>query len=516
MTELNRENVCMGENSVAAFSQAYCETDIIVPDVNPDISKVLQISANTSVVNKSCANNRITVDARAEITILYLGDDANIYNISSSQQVSHIIDAQGAKEGMYAEVEVGADNVDYTVLNSRKLNVKVLMGIDANAVSDVNANVCTSIESDEDYEVLTETITPYKTAGRITEQICVKERLEIPGGKPSADRILRVDTSLRDKNCTLTENKMMIQATLCVTAVYLSDIDGKLQTAEFEVPVTEVVAMPDVDETMRPCVKLCISKNYYKPEQDDDGDNRFIMLECIICVTAKASYNYSLNIVRDAYCVNRAVNVSRESARVNRLVAESKSQISSKDVVVLPEDMPEILQIFNITPHAYLGTAKIENGQAVIEGVIESDIMYISNEPSGPLCTHRHQQQFSHTIDLSNTGENMVCDVQIGVVHSGYTISMGREIDLRFVIEVDLNVIANENVEYLTDISIDSEQECERSKSYCIKVYFVKKGDSLWSIAKKYRITKNSLMDINNITADSEIYDGRQIMIPIL
>ena len=39
MIELNKENICMGERSVAVFSQAHCETDIIVPDVNPDIAK---------------------------------------------------------------------------------------------------------------------------------------------------------------------------------------------------------------------------------------------------------------------------------------------------------------------------------------------------------------------------------------------------------------------------------------------------------------------------------------------
>ncbi len=515
MIELNKENICMGERSVAVFSQAHCETDIIVPDVNPDIAKVLQVSANTSVLNKTCGSNRITVDARADITILYLGDDGSIYNISSSQQVTHIIDAAGVSDGMYAETEINADNIDYTVLNTRKMNVKVLMGIDANASADVTATVCTGIESDGGYEILNENLVPYKTVGRISDQICVKERLEIPNGSPSADRILRMDAYLHDKNCTLTQNKLMIQATLCVSAVYLSDIDGKICTAEFEVPLTEVVAMPDVDETMKPCVKLCVGKIYYRPEQDEDGDNRFIMMECMIGVNAKASYNYNLNIVRDAYCVKHPVTITRESASVNRLVAESKSQISSKDVVVLSDDMPEISRIFNITPHAFLGTAKIEDGKAVIEGVIESDIMYISGDETGPISTYRHQQQFSHSAELSQTGENMVCDVRLDIVHSSYTISMGREIDLRFVLEVDLDVIADEKVEYVTDIS-PADEECVCTKSYCIKIYFVKEGDSLWSIAKKYRISKNSLMEINNINADSEIYDGRQIMIPIL
>ncbi|MBR0277986.1 MAG: DUF3794 domain-containing protein, partial [Clostridia bacterium] len=192
MTELNKENICIGESSSAAFSQAFCETDIIVPDINPDISKVLQTDANAAIINKKCENGRIAVDGRADIVILYLGDDKNVYSINSSQQFSHIIDSPETTDNMYPETEIDIENVDFTVLNPRKVNVKVLMGIDANSVSDANVCLCTSLSADEPYEVLVKTINPYKTAGRATEQICIKERLEIPNGKPSADRILRV------------------------------------------------------------------------------------------------------------------------------------------------------------------------------------------------------------------------------------------------------------------------------------------------------------------------------------
>lgn len=505
----------MGERSVAVFSQAHCDADIIVPDLNPDISKILQISANTSVIGQTCANNRVTVDAKADIVILYTGDDGKIYNISSTQQISHTIDANDISDGMYAETEITADNVDCTVLNSRKVNVKILMGIDVNAFKNVFATVCTGIESDEEYEILTETLTPYKTVSRVSEQICIKERLELPHGNPSADRILRMDAHISDKSFELSQNKLLIRATLCVFAVYIGDTDGEIRTAEFEIPVTEAVAMPDADETMTPSVKLCISKIYYRPEQDEDGDNRFILTECMISVNAKASYSYNLNIVRDAYCIKQPVSVTHESANINRLVAESKSQISSKDTVILDEKMPEIVRIFNISPHVCLGTAKTENGKAVVEGVIEADIMYLSSDESDPISTYRHSQPFSHSVDIKNTGANTVCDVCADIVHTSYTISMGREIDLRFVLDIDINVISGETVEYVTSIS-PSPNECTPRKSYCIKIYFVKDGDSLWTISKKHGISKNSLMEINNINTENEIYSGRQIMIPML
>lgn len=515
MTELNKENVCIGEKSIALFSQAYCEADVIVPDVYPDIAKIIQVSSTAGIVNKNCGNDRITVDGRAEIVILYLGDDESVYSISSNQQFSHIMDSKGSKEGMYTEAEINVDNVDYTILNSRKLNVKVLMGIDANAVEDVNTNLCTSMTTDEPYEILNQCITPYKTVSRVCEQLCIREKLELPSGKPSIDKILRMDACIRNKEYSLSTNKMMIKGTLLISTIYCSDIDGKIHCAEHEVPFAEIIAMSDVTENMKARLKLCVSRVFYKPESDGDGDNRFITMECMITANAKACYQFSTNVVKDAYCTKYPLRIKRESAAVTRLAGENCSQVSAKDVVTLNEDMPEIMQIFNISPHAYLATARIENKKVIIEGIIESDIMYVSDRSSSPINTYKHQQTFSHSFDVADAEEDMICDVRIDVIHSSYTISLGREIDLRFVLQVDTDILSNDITEYITDAQRDESQDFDTRKSYCIKIYFAKKEDNLWSIAKKHRITKQALMEINNITSDNEIFDGKQLMIPI-
>lgn len=515
MTELNKENVCIGEKSIALFSQAYCETDVIVPDVYPDIAKIIQVSSTAGIINRNCGNDRITVDGRAEIVILYLGDDENVYSISSNQQFTHIIDSKGSREGMYTEAEINVDNVDYTILNSRKLNVKVLMGIDANAVEDVHTNICTSMTTDEPYEILNQCISPYKTVSRVCEQLCIREKLELPSGKPSIEKILRMDACIRNKEYSLSTNKMMIKGVLLISTIYCSDIDGKIHCAEHEVPFAEMIAMSDVTEDMKAGLKLCVNRVFYKPESDGDGDNRFITMECMITANAKACYKFDMNVVKDAYCTKYPLNINRESATVTRLAGENSSQVSAKDVVTLSEDMPEIVQIFNISPHAYLATARIENKKVIIEGVIESDIMYVSDHSSSPINTHRHQQTFSHSFDVPEADDDMVCDVRIEVVHSSYTISLGREIDLRFVLQIDTDILSNDTIEYVTDTQRDDTKSFDQRKSYCIKIYFAKKDDNLWSIAKQHRITKQSLMEINNITSDSELFDGKQLMIPI-
>ncbi len=515
MTELNKENVCIGEKSIALFSQVYCEADVIVPDVYPDIAKIINVSSTSGLTDKKCSSDRINVEGRAEIVILYLGDDENVYSISTGQNFSHLIDAKGCAEGMYAEAEINVDNIDYTILNSRKLNIKVLMGIDANAIEDVTAEICTSITTDEPYEILNSTVAPYRTVSRVCEQLCIREKLEIPGGKPSIEKILRTDVCIRNREHSLSTDKMMIKGILLVSTVYCSDVDGKIHCVEHEVPFAEMIAMPDVTEDMDSKLKLCINRIFYKPEPDADGDCRHIMIECIVTVNAKACKQFSLNIVKDVYCTKYPIVQERDNSVITTLIEENSCQISAKDIVSLNEDVADIAQIFNISAKAHLANTSAVGNKVTVEGIIETDIMYVSDKAESPINTHRHTQGFSHSFEISRCEEEPVYDVHIDIVHSSYTISMGKEIDLRFVLQVDTDVLSNCKTEYVKSIQPDEEKCYDTKKSYCIKIYFAKKHDNLWSIAKQHKITRKALMEINNISSDSEIFDGRQLMIPI-
>lgn len=515
MTELNRESICIGEKSIVAFSQAYCEADIIVPDIYPDISKILQINASPAPVEKSCSTDRISIEGRTEIVILYLGDDECVYSISTVQQFSHLMDAKGTKDGMYAEAEINTDNIDFTVLNPRKLNVKVLMGIDANVTEDVVSTVCTAISTDEPLEILDCTLSPYKTASRVCEQLCIRENLQLPAGNPSIEKILCMQACIRNKEYSLSSDKMIVRGTIQISAIYTGDTDGNIHCAQYEIPFAETIGMPNVSEDMNPRLKLCINRIFYKPEADADGDNRCIVLECIITATAKACYKSEITVVKDTYCTKIPMSVAHESAVVTNLVSQNSYQLTAKDTAILDKDSPEFSEILNVTPKAYLANARTEDKQVIIEGIIETDIMYLCDQPTSPINLHRHQQTFSHSFALPEARDGMICDVTMDIIHSSFNISIGNEIDLRFVLQIDTDVLVNEKIESVSSVAIDDTRTYDKRKSYCIKVYFAKEDDNLWSIAKKHRISKNALMEINNISSDTDIFDGKQLMIPI-
>ena len=62
--ELMKEAMTINETVYADTTQVYVEGDIIVPDVKPDILKILQVDAVSAVTSKNLSDGRVQVSGK--------------------------------------------------------------------------------------------------------------------------------------------------------------------------------------------------------------------------------------------------------------------------------------------------------------------------------------------------------------------------------------------------------------------------------------------------------------------
>ena len=81
--------------------------------------------------------------------------------------------------------------------------------------------------------------------------------------------------------------------------------------------------------------------------------------------------------------------------------------------------------------------------------------------------------------------------------------------------KIDLNLLVdifkNTEMNVITDLNVEENREID---NYSIIIYFVKPGDTLWKIAKKFRSTVENIVKINEIEDENKIYVGQQLFIP--
>ena len=64
----------------------------------------------------------------------------------------------------------------------------------------------------------------------------------------------------------------------------------------------------------------------------------------------------------------------------------------------------------------------------------------------------------------------------------------------------------------ISDVKFEKTKSNKRTSSLII--YFVKEGDTLWSIAKKFRTTIEEIVEVNGIENTDKLEIGEQLFIP--
>ena len=153
----------------------------------------------------------------------------------------------------------------------------------------------------------------------------------------------------------------------------------------------------------------------------------------------------------------------------------------------------------------------VENGIG-IEGVIEINILYISNNNEKPLNSLQEIIPFSHIIEVKGINKDCIYDVKPYIEQIGIAMLTGNDIEIKAGINLDTIVFENVVENIISDVEM-KEFTKEEMNSMCSMVgYLVKDGDNLWTVAKKSYTTVAMLREINKIV-DKDIKKGDKLLI---
>ena len=202
--------------------------------------------------------------------------------------------------------------------------------------------------------------------------------------------------------------------------------------------------------------------------------------------------------------------MTTEPTAIEQLVDNTTSQMTHKSTVTLPEALPEIAQICDLSTSASVDRITVSNGEITVTGSIKNTILYMTRDDSMPLCSFTDTSEFSHSMPAPGVSENSVCDAKVFIEHTSYTMNGANSVDLRIILGLSVRSFITENISPV--IGIEVTEESSPGKKPCITFYFVRSGDTLWNIAKRYHTTVDALKECNNLSSDL-LNIGQQIRI---
>lgn len=515
--ELIREVIKVNQVIAENRTQAIIENDIIVPDVKPDISRVLLLDGEAYVNNTEITTDKMHISGTICMKILYSSDDADqcIKSINTNVAFSESMEMPNIKAGMKCKVKCEIEHMDYDILNGRKINIKTILKFNMKVMLETEQGIVSNVKEVEDVQVLKDNLKVNCFVGENSVENIIKETMEVPAGKPTIKEILRNDIKITGKDYKVTENKIIAKGELNISTLYICDGEEEnIEFMEHEIPFTQLIDFEGVNENAMCDMEYRVMDSQFEAEEDSDGELRMMNGEIKIHIIAAGYNNKNIEVVADAYSPHVRLSVEKEPFTVEDIMAENKGQIILKDTMVMGEENPDIAEVFNVLSKPCFSEIKVLDDKVIIEGVVNNNVLYLANNTEQPVFCFGQEIPFRHGVDIKGIKPSMNCDADLDIEHCSYSMVSSNEVEIRLVINLNIKVI-NKTVLPLVVRVEESALETNLFESQpSITIYFTKPGDSLWKIAKSYYTTIDDIQNINNLAAHSVLNPGQQVIIP--
>ena len=500
--ETIKNKICMHQLIEKKQDEIVVEGDMIVNDIKPDILNVISSDGIVTVYKKEVLDGKVRIDGSINTYIIYLANDENGSNrtLNTVLDFTYVFDSINCKSGMTFNENIVIDKIECKVINERKISVKAILKLDGALYSDEDIDIVSAIQENEDVQILNSKKQVNSLIGKAETKVYAKDTLRINDEDRLAE-IMRVCTRIINKSMKVSYNKILAKSDLEVKIIYLTE-DNRICKDKIIIPIMGFVDMENVSDDNKFDIDYNIRNIIIKP---NSGDENSVYIEAEIEICLLAYEQKEVTLIEDAYSIYSDLSLSEE--KINSVI--EKENIDEICNVNKEISVPEIdnNSIYNIEITPKINNYSLKNSKINYEMELNMEVLFNHNNS---LETKNIIVPFNFEIasDLINDKDDI--KTQLDIKDKDINIS-NSNININVEIEFSVKLFSSEELNVINNISINELRNCN---NYSMVIYFVKSGDTLWEIAKKFRSTVEDIARINNIEDVDKLDIGQQLYIP--
>ena len=485
---VKKEKINIKKNIGKQCKTILIEKDIVLPDNKPDIIQIQDDNSNIYIGKKEIIDNKFKIEGGIQTRINYLTSDGDNSILKIEEKFEEIFEIKNMNEDCFITDKIKNIITNILIVNERKIHFKAEIEycIDMNQKS--VEEFISGIETDNKIQSLSQSKSINTFIGHGESKINVKEKIQFQDEHEPVE-IIKFDYEITNIEKKVSYNKILVKADCCLKLVYQT-AQGKINSYNRNIPLMGFVDVENVNDsntidiefTLR---KLDIIENPVSPEVD---------IEIEFNLISDIYQENRIDILDDLYDLNYETNITKRNINVEnggRQLILNK-EIEHKYVI------EDINQIFD----TQIQIIKIEKTNSEIEAELRLIYLYNTFENK-----NINQKEEKFKVNLKQDKE--LIDPTIENTNKKIDVLPDSSVLTTF----DINIYNNssEELSVIDDIIID---ENEIDNSYSMIIYFVKPGDTIWKIAKKFKSTINEIVKVNQIEDEDIINVGDKLFIP--
>ncbi len=502
-----------------AESQITLDDDYNVPDYRPDIVKIIREQGELKLDEIKPAVGAVWIKGKLIFKVLYRSDQENgkISCLKGELPFQEKLNMDGVTE--YDQVRVTGEIEDLTVgvIHSRKLNLRAVVVL--HAVSEANnmQEVTDGIDCGELCMQLHKEI-------EVSEQIFTKHdicrqknEIALPSSKPNIREILWRGVELRNIGSRLEKEELRLTGEILISVLYQEEEEpDRIQWYETTLPLdcgTELgIENAAEDGNLFYKVQMEGVGKELEVKPDYDGEERMLTLDLQMYVYIRVWQETKLRLLEDVYSLKQNLVLNRGRMNFEHLLVKNDAVCKVTEQMELEESQEKILQICSCEGTAHIDRMEQQEGGVFVEGTLEVHILYITTDDQMPVSATNRFFPFEQLIELPSTEHPIRIEQECHMVQLSAAMLDQSHAEIKASIGVNILAFQQEELEHITEVREEALDMESMQQLPGVVGYIVKKGDTLWKVAKEYHTTVGAIMSTNQKKND-EIQVGEKLLI---
>jgi len=503
VVDVRKEKLILNKQISEKRETILVQGDMIVPDSKPDILSTLNTSGMVSIYKKEVQNGRVRIDGNINIYIMYLADSSEdkIRGLNTSLDFSENFVLADCTQDMRAELETCIKNIECKVLNGRKINIKVTLDTKVKVFSGEENEIICDL-NDSNIQVLKPTHKINSLIGTGETKAYIKETINIDT-KDNLAEILKCNLRIINKDTKISYNKILAKAEAELKIAYLTE-ENQIRVITCNLPVVGFIDMQNITENSICDVHYQVKNIIIKPNSVEEHS---IYIEIEMGISSECYEEKEINLIEDLYstCSNIGFNKRSVTTTANKMTRTQTLNVNTK------VNIPEILgnQLIDVDVQPIITKTTKSNSKIMYEGEVELILLY-SSEDQMQTNSQNFTIPFQIALDSIEDAENLDDFPNVEVQSSDCKVE-GGSVNCNIDLMLDVGLQQNTNLDIIDEIT---EEELEDPQDYSVVIYIVKKGDTLWQIAKRFKSTVDDIVRVNGLENPDKIIEGEKLYIP--
>ena len=493
--------------------QITIDQDCNVPDTKPDIEKIIQTKGTVLMQETEMMVDKVRMKGELHFQGLYGTNDPRTFldSLEYSLPFEEYIHIDGVLPADYVKVKYSIDDINTVLINSRKLSIRVLLTFILQVSEEIKEEAIT--------DILDDGVSTLKKEIQVTDLIVnkkdiarLKEELVLPANNANIYQMLWSQIDMENLQAKLADHVIEIQGIMHVFLLYIGeDEQMPVQYARWEIPVHTELECYECAPGMVGKVGMTTGNQQMEIRPDVDGEERVIALDVTLDCDIKIYEDQTMTYVDDGYKMDAKLVPEYRMFDFETLIGKNQAIMKAAKKFPIQQEPGKLLQVLSVKGSCNIDEIEMTDQGLNVEGVWIADVLYLSSEDQTPVMSDSYMEPFTFFVEARglNEGDDYQVDVRLDQMTGMPT--EGDEIEIKVSIVFDFISFRKKQQRVMIHVNEEPLDYEMIQQIPGIVGYIVKEDDTLWSIAKTFFTTIESIREQND--GIEEVNPGDKLLI---